>query len=338
MRNWTLAFLLLTTVHLPMAWSQVSFAPTPTPPGTKRVVKPRPKANPAPQTVARPTSPRPAAPTRPATARPVQPAAGQKPVVAKPAAPVAGKPIATPAPATQTPATTAPAIVAKPAATPVPAPVAPAPVAAKPQPAAPPAKQKIEDLSLDLDTPAQPAPVAKPVVVTEKPYTQLAYGLMLWQENIKATRVTDTTDIIMQLQGVSVDYTFNYFFQTRPGWRHFYTFQLGFGTVRGQGTTPAIPDQLKGHTWNLGTVEPGVAYATSEVSEVGFALPLTYRKINWALQSESLLEMSRTTSFSAALALLYINHINKRWDLRVSINNELGWKATRWSAAGQFLY
>ena len=161
---------------------------------------------------------------------------------------------------------------------------------------------------------------------------------MLWQENIKATRVTDSTEIVMQLQGVSVDYTFNYFFQTRPGWRHFYTFQAGFGTVRGQGTTLAIPDQLKGHTWNLGTFEPGVAYATSEVSEVGFALPLTYRKINWALQSESLLEMSKTTSFSAALALIYINHINKKWDLRVAINNELGWKATRWSAAGQFLY
>ena len=322
MRNWTLTFLMLTIVHFPLAWSQVSFAPTPTPVGFKKIVKPRPKT-----TATRPAAPRTGTPARPTVVRPATPpAVGQAPAASKPAPNQMTAPKAPAAPFVAKPV--APVIAKPTVATPV-----PAPVVAKPPP-----KQKVEELTLDIDTPTVPVPVAKPAIIVEKPYTQLAYGLMLWQENIKATRVTDSTEIVMQLQGVSVDYTFNYFFQTRPGWRHFYTFQAGFGTVRGQGTTLAIPDQLKGHTWNLGTFEPGVAYATSEVSEVGFALPLTYRKINWALQSESLLEMSKTTSFSAALALIYINHINKKWDLRVAINNELGWKATRWSAAGQFLY
>jgi hypothetical protein len=166
---------------------------------------------------------------------------------------------------------------------------------------------------------------------SNKEFQDLSIGLATWQEEIKATRGSETTLMQTQSQALKVSTSYNKFF--RHDWREWYEGSFLLGQVKGKGGTVTIPDELKRQIFLGLELSPGLMWRTSPVSELGFSLPIEIRYIKWDLISSSGLNMDRKFSYSAGLGATYVNRFSSRASIHISVAHQHMWNTVIWSAA-----
>lgn len=157
-------------------------------------------------------------------------------------------------------------------------------------------------------------------------YTDFSVGLIVWQEDVKASRASESTLMQTQFSGVNLGMSWNKFFKRE--WRTWHTVDLTLGTAKGKGQTTAIPDELKRQTFLMLEGQPGVMWRTSPVSELGFALPIAFRYIKWDLINGAGLNMDKKTSFSIGVGATYVNRLSARNSIHVSVAHQHMWAST----------
>lgn len=166
-------------------------------------------------------------------------------------------------------------------------------------------------------------------------YWQVRPAFAFWQETINLRNGADTATMTSQSEGLIVDLGY-VITPYRARWRQIYGLQFGNGRVKGKGNTLNIPDELRGQTWIIGGASASLIYRSSLFSEIGFIVPLSYRKISWAIKSGSTLDPDRDTSFSAGVGFAFLTRFSKRSGLHFSMIRHLGWESTMWQGAWQF--
>lgn len=182
------------------------------------------------------------------------------------------------------------------------------------------------------DAAAKTAAAAKPAKKTN--YSEFTLGLLTWQEDIKATRASESTLMLTQSWGLNLGMNWNNFMQSQSwrNWRWWNTADVTIGQVKGQGNTTGIPDELKRQTFVMLQGSPGLMWRTTPVSELGFSLPIAFRYIKWDLIKAADLKMDKATSFSAGLGLTYVNRFSVRNSIHVTIAHQHMWNTTMWGA------
>lgn len=163
---------------------------------------------------------------------------------------------------------------------------------------------------------------------------QVRPGFAFWQETMNLRNGSDTAQMTTQSEGIVVDVGY-VITPYRSRWRQIYGLEFGNGRVKGKGNTLNIPDELRGQTWILAGASASLMYRSSAFSEIGLIAPFQYRKISWAVKSDSTLDPDRDTSFSAGLGLAFLTRFNKRQGLHFAMIRHFGWDATMWQAAWQ---
>lgn len=164
---------------------------------------------------------------------------------------------------------------------------------------------------------------------------QIRPALAFWQETINLRNGADTAQMNSQSEGIVVDLGYS-ITPYRSRWRQIYGLEFGNGRVKGKGNTLNIPDELRGQTWVLAGASASLMYRSSAFSEIGLLAPFQYRKISWAIKSDSQLDPDRDTSFSAGLGFAYLARFDRRGGLYFAMIRHFGWDATMWQAAWQF--
>jgi hypothetical protein len=171
------------------------------------------------------------------------------------------------------------------------------------------------------------------------PPNQLHFRLggVIWQENLKVRN--DTSQGNMETQSQGIVSSFAYMIPTGGRtWLQTYSFDFGFGAIKGKGRSAAIPDELKGQLWLMGGFSPGLLYRTSPISAVGLMLPFSYRLIEWKLKDGSSFNPEGDSSFSVGLSGVYINQLTKNNYLYLSITHQTNWAANIWNLSWQYKF
>jgi hypothetical protein len=171
------------------------------------------------------------------------------------------------------------------------------------------------------------------------PPNQLHFRLggVIWQENLKVRNDTSQGNMETQSQGIVT--SFAYLIPTGGRtWLQSYSFDFGFGAIKGKGRTAAIPDELKGQLWLMGGFSPGLLYRTSPISAVGLMLPFSYRLIEWKLKDGSSFNPEGDSSFSVGLSGVYINQLTKNNYLYLSVTHQTNWAANVWNLSWEYKF
>lgn len=166
-------------------------------------------------------------------------------------------------------------------------------------------------------------------------YSRMGLSMGLWQESIEAKKAGVRTKIEMQSHGLRLHYNYNIPY-TRSNWRQVYGGELGYGYIKGKGALTTIADELEKQPWISLTFSYGWLYRTTPVSDVGVAVPLTYRMISWDLESGSGLKMDRENSFSAGFSLLYMNRFSEKSAINISLTHHYMWDTTIWAMGWEY--
>lgn len=167
-----------------------------------------------------------------------------------------------------------------------------------------------------------------------RPYWSSGVGLLLWQEAVELKRPGSTAKMQTQFKGLNFQGAYN---RTRSNsyWQEYYGFELGYGTLKGQGDQPAITDRLDNQSWILLTLKPGLIYRTSPVSRVGIMLPVVYRKIQWNFNPGSGLEAG-DKAFSVGVGFHYVQRVSKDSSVDFALTHQKMWATNLWSAAWNY--
>ena len=117
-------------------------------------------------------------------------------------------------------------------------------------------------------------------------------------------------------------------------WVQYYGADFQYGSVKGTGDG-TLSDAVKDQPWMGLTLSPGLIYRSTAVSELGFMIPLAYRKVSWELDPAASLEIS-DKNFSAGLGAIFINRFSRRSSLLLSLTHQQMWTATVWGIGFQY--
>lgn len=166
---------------------------------------------------------------------------------------------------------------------------------------------------------------------------QMRLGGALWQENIKVRNGASQGNMETQSQGFVTSLAYLIPTGGRT-WLQHYSFDFGFGAIKGKGRSAAIPDELKGQLWLTGGVTPGLIMRTSPISAVGLMLPITYRLIEWKLKGGTSFNPENDSSFSVGVSGVYINQLSKNHYLNLSLTHQVQWQANIWNLSWQYRF
>ncbi|OQW47631.1 MAG: hypothetical protein A4S09_15070 [Proteobacteria bacterium SG_bin7] len=157
-------------------------------------------------------------------------------------------------------------------------------------------------------------------------------GVLLWQENIDATRTTTSGIMTTQSEGVlvSVDWV-NPFANSH--WSYSYGADVGSGLIKGSNLNGTFNDVVGNQRWIFFGGHATLMKRTSPKTSVGFELPVLMRNIGWDLKDNNF-NIDREWSFTAGLSLVYAIHFSSH-SLQMSIGNQYMWKSTVWGIAYQ---
>jgi hypothetical protein len=172
---------------------------------------------------------------------------------------------------------------------------------------------------------------AKMTAASKHEFQDLSVGVATWQEEIKASRGSETSPMQTQSRALKISTSYNKFF--RREWRAWYEGSFLLGQLKGKGPTTTIPDELKRQLFFGLELSPGLMWRTSPVSELGFNLPIEIRYIKWDLISSSALKMDRQFSYSAGLGATYVARFSSRAGIHISVAHQHMWNTVIWSAA-----
>jgi hypothetical protein len=212
--------------------------------------------------------------------------------------------------------------------------VAPKPVTKKTVVKKPVEKKSVEKKPTKevVEKPA-PAPVVQEKakvehVSTMASRTEARLGVMLFQEDIEATRAGTTGLMQMQSEGFSVGSTW-----TKPyehsRWAYTYGVDISFGFIKGSSLNGTFNDILKNQRWvNFGG-RVGMIKRTSPHTSVGFEVPAYFRMIGWDLNDDTF-KLDKESSFSVGAELIYEIHFSSQSTLHMAMGNQYLWKSTMW--------
>ncbi len=165
-------------------------------------------------------------------------------------------------------------------------------------------------------------------------YFELGFRFLLAQETVQATR-TGTEDLLTQTQGTAFGLRLKSPFKNIR-WQLYQALEVGMGTIRAQGLTTNIPDQIV-NPWYSFTYAPGLIYRTAPPSDFGISFPIGFRIINWP-KDDSTLTLSREKSMGYGIAFHYVNHLTTASSLAISFTHQIAWQSTVWGVGYDYAF
>ncbi len=160
--------------------------------------------------------------------------------------------------------------------------------------------------------------------------------VLLWQESIPATRGADSSELRTQFSGMALGVTFR-----KPTsnirWMQSHSFDVAGGALVAKSAGTTFTDHLKNQMWYSVTARPGLGYRTTSNSELGFGVPLTFRKIDWQLKDPAL-KLERASSFSYGLSGTYVTQLSRSSSLLVEVTQHIPWSAFVWSIGWNYRF
>ncbi len=173
---------------------------------------------------------------------------------------------------------------------------------------------------------------SKKVSPLKKQYTQISASYIFWQEKLEAVSNGTAGYMMTHFHGFKLGYAYNKPFNNIR-WVQSYLGEASMGYVKGAGTSAAIPDEVESQTWMGLSFSPGLIYRTTANSEIGFALPLSYKKPLWKFETP--LEVD-DHPFSVGLSLNFISRLNLKSAITLGLTHQHMWNATIWSVGWQY--
>ncbi len=166
------------------------------------------------------------------------------------------------------------------------------------------------------------------------PYWSAGAGLIIWQEAVKLNRGASSAQMQSQFKGLIINGDYNRTI-ANSYWQHLYSLEFAYGTLKGQGDQPNIPDRLDNQSWMMLAFKPGLIYRTSPVSRAGLILPLLYRKISWNFNPNSGLA-AEDKAFSVGIGLLFTQRFTKDSSVNLSLVHQRMWQTSLWAATWNY--
>jgi len=182
---------------------------------------------------------------------------------------------------------------------------------------------------------AQEDAAAKSKTNLRKKYYVANMSVLMWQEKIDATNASGEGEMRFQFQGIRLGGALVKPFQKKFRWLQYYGAELAFGQATGKGTTTTFNSELEDQLWLSGTVNPGIMYRTTALSDIGFMLPLSFRTVSWAKDENTMLTVDRESTISLGMTLAFVTRFSLKSSMLISVTHHHMWDSTVWALGWQ---